>query len=85
MIMDNKYNCVDCNLNYKTLSGLRKHKIKYHNYENNKSENKKYLCECCNKSLSRSDNLKRHLETCKQKEKKDEIIKSTIEITIYNK
>ena len=66
---DNIYSCLSCNITYKSKSGLWKHIKKTHNNE----KTKKYVCEYCNKSLSRSDHLKNHLKICKEKNKKDEI------------
>jgi hypothetical protein len=76
--MSDEYKCIPCNKQYTNRTGLWKHNKKYHNNtpQNSSNSPQKLLispqfssnnCEFCNKSFSRNDNLKRHLQTCKKR------------------
>lgn len=64
-----KYHCDVCNKDYSSNNSLWLHNKRYHsNPDNtNKSIKKTTVCSYCNKTYTTPGNLKRHLETCKQK------------------
>jgi uncharacterized Zn-finger protein len=56
--------CIQCNKTFKLESAL----VSYVSFSCNKEMNKrKYKCNVCFKSVSRSDSLKRHKEICQNK------------------
>ncbi len=57
--------CTECNIKYKTISGLMKHKNKYHIVV--QAENKPYNCKHCNKSFSFNQSRWVHQKTCQTK------------------
>ena len=82
--MSMEYKCDICNKNYKTYQTLWNHNKNFHNItstnlhinpQNNtispqiSTTNNHLVCSFCNKHLSRTDSLKRHEKTCKEKDK----------------
>lgn len=72
------YRCKQCNKDYAGYQSLWNHNKKFHNTHPQISsispqkllispQNSSNNCEFCNKSFSRNDNLKRHLQTCKKR------------------
>jgi hypothetical protein len=60
-----EFYCTECNIKYKTISGLMKHKNKYHVI--NKAENKQYSCKHCAKLFSFNQSRWVHQKNCQLK------------------
>lgn len=50
-----EFRCAQCNLDYKTSQGLRRHNLRIHN-----TQVRTYLCDTCGKCLANGDSLKFH-------------------------
>ncbi|XP_018335331.1 zinc finger protein 135 isoform X20 [Agrilus planipennis] len=55
----NKFDCVPCKKHYTTASGLRRHRLRYHNTV----KRERFLCDECGKELSSKEGLKFHRRT----------------------
>lgn len=55
-----KFDCTVCNKHYESASGLRRHNIKNHNYND---IDLSVICEICGKRLSSKEKLKFHIRT----------------------
>ena len=62
------FHCAECNIKYKTISGLIKHKNKYHILD--KDAIKNYECKHCRKSFSFNQSRWVHQKTCQIKNTK---------------
>ena len=77
------YSCVLCNKNYKTYQSIWNHNKRFHSdmiiHITNKV--KKFSCNKCNKSFTRKDNMKHHMENiCKKPAQLDKVEKMELEI-----
>ena len=77
------YSCVLCNKNYKTYQSIWNHNKRFHSdmiiHITNKV--KKFSCNKCNKSFTRKDNMKHHMENiCKKPAQLDKVEKMQCEI-----
>jgi len=56
----------------------------YYDYMDKMVHNKKYYCEFCNKRFSRNDSMKRHVITCKEKLKQENLLLKQENQTLKN-